>query len=170
MARLVPRASQELVGGVCPTKAGVGRHPLLDPPPTQAWLSGAGWERRGSWLVWCFWTVRASGFTASVCPDLVAHVPELMFLLLLTTVTWGGGLEGVSGGTGQAEPRSRGGRWGVGSGTSGFSSGLGLRGLLCPHVRVWSHRPVVPAATGHLVTPVCLVLPQGPPAGSWVGE
>lgn len=96
MARLVPRASQELVGGVCLPKAGVGRHPLLDPPPTQAWLWGAGWERGGSWLVWYFWTVRASGFMASVRPDLVARGPELMFLLLLTTVMWVGGLEGVS--------------------------------------------------------------------------
>lgn len=33
---------------------------------------------------------------ASVRPDLVARGPELMFLLLLTTVTWVGGLEGVS--------------------------------------------------------------------------
>ena len=53
---------------------------------------GAAWERGGSW------TVRASGFTASVCPALVAHGPELMFLLLLTAVTWWAGrLEGVSG-------------------------------------------------------------------------
>ena len=97
-ARLVPRASPELAGGVCPPTAGVGQHPILDPPPTQAWLWGAGWERGGSWVAWCSWTVRASGFTASVRPDLVAPGPELMFLLLLPAVTWGAGrLEGVSG-------------------------------------------------------------------------
>ena len=77
-------------------------------PASHSGLAVGGRVGAGGLLVGAgFWTVGASGFTASVCPDLVAHVPELMFLLQLKTVRRVGGLEGVSGGTGQAGKERR---------------------------------------------------------------
>lgn len=94
---------------------------------TQTWPWGAGWgagwERGASWLAWCFWTVKASGFTASTCPDLVAHGPKLMFLLLLATVAWWAGrLEGSGAGEerGRLSQGAAEGGGGTGSGKSSF--------------------------------------------------